>query len=133
MAGGSYGRSTSLSDSLTNALLIRSFAPREMRPSGSYLSPSNSRSPGWGRWFSYLVVLKSVRERPSIRSSLRSATESPRRFDEQMSPQTAEAATPRDLPGAWWVYVTALLTGSPRVRQKGCLGGFTAISIIAQN
>src|SRR6516164_8952766 len=48
MAGGSYGRSASLSDSLTNALLIRSFAPREMRPSGSYLGPSNPRSPGMG-------------------------------------------------------------------------------------
>src|SRR6516165_10441785 len=37
MAGGSYGRSVSLSGSLTNALLIRSLAPRAMRPSGPIL------------------------------------------------------------------------------------------------
>src|SRR6516164_1197508 len=80
MAGGSYGRSASLSDSLTNALLIRSFAPREMRPSGPILVLRTLGPQGWGRWFLYLVDLKSVRERPSIRNRLHSATESPRRF-----------------------------------------------------
>src|SRR6516162_9472106 len=116
MAGGSYGRSASLSDSLTNALLIRSFAPQAMRPSGPILVLRTLGPRGWERWFFYLVVLKSVRERPSIRNSLRSATKSPRRFHKQMSPQTAEAATQHNPPGDWWAYVTTLLTGSPRVR-----------------
>src|ERR1700746_1661709 len=116
MAGGSYGRSASLSDSLTNALLVRSFAPRAMRPSVPILVLRTFGPRRWGRWLLYLVDLKSVRERPSIQNRLGSATESPRSFHNQMPPQTAEAATQRDPPGAWWVYVTALLTGSPRVR-----------------
>src|SRR5215831_1222879 len=55
MAGGSYGRSVSLSGSLTNALLIRSLAPRAMRPSGPILVvralvPTSTRSPAhWPR------------------------------------------------------------------------------------
>src|SRR6516225_3626312 len=108
MAGGSYGRSASLSDSLTNALLIRSFAPRAMRP--SVLSWSFEPSVlGMGT-----MVL--IPRQPEIcqRATL-DPQPSPlrhrisRRFHKQMSPQTAEAATPRDPPGAWWVCVTALL------------------------
>src|SRR6516225_12140350 len=116
MVGGSDGRSASLSESLTNALLIRSFAPRALRPSGPILVLRTLGPRGSGRWCSYLVVLKSVRERPSIRNSLRSATESPRRFHKQISPQTAEAATPRDPAGAWWILCDGALTSSPRVR-----------------
>src|SRR6516165_3369110 len=116
MAGGSYGRSASLSDSLTIALLIRSFAPRETRPSGPILVLRTFGRRGGG-------TMVHIPRRPEIcqRATLDPkppppATESPRRFHKRMSPQTAEAATQRDPPGAWWVYVTALLTGSPRVR-----------------
>src|SRR6516162_2686227 len=52
----------------------------EMRPSGPILVLRTLGPQGWGRWFLYLVDLKSVRERPSIRNRLHSATESPRRF-----------------------------------------------------
>src|SRR5215472_10396519 len=102
MAGGSYGRSASLSDSLTNALLIRSFAPQAMRSSGPILVLRTFGPRRWGRWLLYLVDLKSIRARPSIQNRLRSATEFPQRFHRQMSAQTAEAATQRNPPGAWW-------------------------------
>src|SRR6516165_12818322 len=82
---------------LTIRFLNKRLAHQILRSSGnaaigSYLGPSNPPR-GWGHWFIYLVDLKSVRERPSIRNHLRSATEFPRRFHKRMSPQTAEAAT----------------------------------------
>src|SRR5215469_10245460 len=48
MAGGSYGRSASLSRSLTNALLIRSLAPRAMRAPGLILVLRTLGPRDWG-------------------------------------------------------------------------------------
>src|SRR6516162_2239221 len=114
MAGGSYGRSASLSESLTNALLIRSFAPRAMRSSGAILGLLTLGPRGGGT-----MVL--IPRRPEIcqRTTLdpKPPPLRPQNLPEDFidrcrcKPRKPQRSGPS---GAWWAYVMALLTGSPR-------------------